>query len=411
MPDPTWRLPLDRDHALARSAGALTFVGGAGDFDAAGRIRRPGDLLGQLAGALENADAALAGEGCSLADAVRVKVLYLAAGELDEWDLLAAAAAGLPAGPLPVISLLPALQPFADQLVQVQVIAVRGWRAGADVRVAEHEAPASHRDRLPGGRVTGALRAGELIATASRTAAWPGTAVPPGLDAPAQSHLVMESLEADLRAVGASLQDAVKMEGYYLGTSLGDWAPLAHARASHFREPGPVATVVPAAVLRPDGAHTRIEVLAMRERRATFDKYVARDDSWPDHVWDWPIELPYRQGLRLRGTAWLGGQVPWEHASNSGAWEHPGDDEAQIHLTMTYVDEILAGFGLGAADLSIGICYFQGGGTPAETATFVERIAGWFDGPLPPLTLVPMTHLHGPESCVEIWGVAAAADS
>ena len=47
-----WSLPLDRGHLLAASAGPLCFVGGAGDFDADGRIRHPDDLGRQLGGAL-----------------------------------------------------------------------------------------------------------------------------------------------------------------------------------------------------------------------------------------------------------------------------------------------------------------------------------------------------------------------
>ena len=50
----SWQLPTTRGHRLAGGAGPLTFVGGAGGFDAMGAIRDPGDLGAQIAVALEN---------------------------------------------------------------------------------------------------------------------------------------------------------------------------------------------------------------------------------------------------------------------------------------------------------------------------------------------------------------------
>src|SRR5262249_47288393 len=111
----------------------------------------------------------------------------------------------------------------------------------------------------------------------------------------------------------------------YLGTTMEQWAGMAAARAASFREPGPAATVVPAQRLAPQGAMTKIEVMAMRESWNGFDKYIPREDHWSKHVWDWPIPLPYRQAIRLRGTIWLGGQVPFLPGSNSGRWIYPGE--------------------------------------------------------------------------------------
>ena len=405
---PNWKLPLEQAGLLAASAGTLSFVGGAGDFDDTGRIRHPDDLHAQIEGALANAGNALAGELCSLDDAVRIKVHYSSDGSVDEWSVLAGIASCLPRDPLPVISLLPVtLQPFAGQRVQVQVIACRGWRELADVRVATRTVPARWRDGVRGDVVTAALRVGEFIATASRSAADLHGETPPGVDAVAQSHAIMTTLEQDLATVGASLQDSVKMEGYYFGTTREQWRPLAEARASHFREPGPPATVVPCHTLWPTGALTKIEVMAMRERRASFDKYIPREDCWPARVWDWPIALPYRQGIRLRDTIWLGGQVPSQPYTNSGLRVHPGDLPQQTRFTMSYVDDILRGFGRRAADLKLAVCYFRSDGGEAATRAFVEILANCIGGPLPPLTLVPQPHMHTPESTVEIWGVAA----
>jgi hypothetical protein len=60
-----------------------------------------------------------------------------------------------------------------------------------------------------------------------------------------------------------------------------EWAPLAEARAGHFKEPGPVATVVPCHELWPEGARTKVEVLGLRDHWNGFDKYIPREDRWP----------------------------------------------------------------------------------------------------------------------------------
>lgn len=123
----------------------------------------------------------------------------------------------------------------------------------------------------------------------------------------------MSTHEATLAELGAGMQDCVKMEGHFFGTTREDWAPLAKARASHFAEPGPPATVVPCQRLNPEGAVTKIDVLAMREKRNSYDKYIPREDYWPDRVWDWPLNLPYRQVIRLRDMIWLGARFHRNH--------------------------------------------------------------------------------------------------
>ena len=52
--------------------------------------------------------------------------------------------------------------------------------------------------------------------------------------------------------LGAGFQDVIKKEGYYFGTTMEQWAGMAATRASYFREPAAVATVVPCHRLYPD---------------------------------------------------------------------------------------------------------------------------------------------------------------
>ena len=402
-----WSLPIGHTHDLAATAGALTFVGGAGDFDSRGRIRNPGDLAKQIDGTAANIAAALAVEHCTLDDAVKLKAFYTAGAEIDDWHVIAALARHFPADPMPAISTVPVpMQPWAGQAIQVQVMAQRGWRALGDIRAAPRPVPPAKRAAFGGRAVTGGLRAGEFIAIANRTAEdGEGVVSHPG-DGVAQSHAIMAMHEATLAALGASFQDSVKMEGYYFGTTREQWAPLAKARASHFREPGPPATVVPCQLLYPQGALTKIEVTAMRELWNGFDKYIPREDHWPKRVWDWPIPLPYRQAIGLRDTIWLGGQVPSRPFSNSGLRVLEGQLQPQVRFTMSYIEDLLRPYGRRPADLKLMVCYFASSGAPEDTEAFVQTLADCVGGALPPMTLIAQPKMHSPENTVEIWGVA-----
>jgi enamine deaminase RidA (YjgF/YER057c/UK114 family) len=400
-----WRLPVSGTHHLSGTAGPLTFVGGAGDFDAAGRIRNPRALEKQIDGTIANLAAALDTESCTLDDVVRLKA-FVPAGS-DEWAAIAGLARHFEADPMPAISTVTeTLQPWTGQAIQVQAIAQRGWRNHGDVRVATRPVPEAKRALFKGRPVTGGLRAGEFIALSNRSAADANGVIAKPDDGIAQSHAIMAMHEETLASLGASFQDCVKMEGYYLGTTMEQWAGMAAARAGYFREPAPVATVVPAERLAPTGAVTKIEVMAMREEWNGFDKYIPREDHWPRHVWDWPIPVPYRQAIRLRGTIWLGGQVPFAPGSNSGRWVYPAELTPQTRVTMGYLQDLLRPFGRGLADIKLLVCYFTSDGTASVTDSFVRTIAECMGGALPPMTLVPKEQMHTAENTVEIWGIA-----
>jgi len=402
-----WRWPIPGPQYLAGTAGRLTFVGGAGDFDAEGAIRHPDALEPQISGAMSNLAAALAIEGCEPADVLRLKVFYKSDGSRDEWEVFAALARHFDRDPLPAITLHPVpLQPFSGQELQVQAIAIRGWRNAGDHRSVTGDVPAKYRRLVAGRKATLGLRAREFIAVPARTAASDKALALAKDDGVEQTRIVMSRLEATLTELGASFQDCVKKEGYYFGKTQAQWAEMAKTRASYFREPGPVATVVPCHALWPAGALTKVEVLAMRESWNGFDKYIPREDRWPHRVWDWPVPLPYRQAIRLRDTIWLGGQVPWATDSNAGRVVLPGQVLAQTQFTMSYIDDLLQAFGKSTADLKLLVAYFTSTGTEAETRSFLATLAACIPGPLPPMTVVPQPHMHTKEMTVEIWGVA-----
>jgi enamine deaminase RidA (YjgF/YER057c/UK114 family) len=402
-----WQLPLDRPHRIAQRAGDYVFIGGAGDFDPRGKIRHKGDLDGQIAGCLRNIADALDTEGLGLDDVIRLKAFYSGDGSADEWEVLAALQKPFATAPAPGITANPVpLQPWKDQLVQVQAIVQKGWRRHPHVRYVLDEVPKALRKRFTVPGVTAGLRAGEMITVPGRTAAAALAGKPMPADRVAQTLAIMQRMGRILGELGAGFQDAIKMEGYYFGTSMEQWRPLAEARASHFREPGPVATVVPCHVLHPKGAHTKVEVLGLRDHWNGFDKYIPREDRWPKRVWDWSIPLPYRQGIRMRDMIWTGGQVPFEPDSNQGRPVFPAELIPQTQFTMVLVEEILRAFGAVMPDLALLVCYFASDGSEKQTRAMADILTATSGGVLPPVTLVPQPHMHSAEMTVEIWGVA-----
>ena len=401
----TWQLPLDHPHRIIGRAGEYLFVGGAGDFDPQGRIRRSGDLEGQIAGAIDNIAAALDSEGCTLADVIRLKAFYLGDEQADEWAVLAAIGNAVGGDPPPAITANPVpLQPWPGQLVQIQAIASRGWREHPHTRAVLDDVPAAHRGAFANPALTAGLRAGEFLAVPGRTA--PGIVDDAPGDAVGQTDIVMDRIGRVLGELGAGFQDAIKMEGYYFGSTYDEWAPLAEARARRFHEPGPVATVVPCHVLQPAGARTKVEVLGLRDHWNGFDKYIPREDRWPKQVWDWPIPLPYRQGIRLRDMIWTGGQVPYEPDANRGRTVFAGELLPQTTFTMRVVEDILRAFGATTSDLALLVCYFTSDGSEASVRAFAELVTACSGGVLPPVTLVPQPGMHDEKMMVEIWGVA-----
>jgi len=373
-----WHLPVGCTHEVAASAALLSFVGGAGDFDHKGRVRCPKDYGGQIKGAIKNIGSALTQENCSLADIIRVKAFVQLSDEVGEAEVTEMLLEVLPDYPAPVISIVPVeIQPFPDQKVQIQVIAMRGWREQECQFV---ESPLDLAGAKTNPTVTRVLRAGEVIATSNRTADHFSVGIKGEMSGEDQSHAITTSLNSDLESVGATLQDSIKMEGYYRGTTREQWTPLAKARASYFSEPGPPATVIPCHLGGHDQTVTRVGVLAMRERRNSYNKYIPREDAWPERVWDWPAELPYRQAQKLRDMIWLGGQVPAQPFSNTGKRVHPGQLLPQARFTMSYISDLLRAFGKVPADLKLLVCYYRRLPDHDETEALVHLLADYCRG-------------------------------
>src|SRR5699024_8417556 len=116
----------------------------------------------------------------------------------------------------------------------------------------------------------------------------------------------------------------------------------------------------------------------------------------------WQIELPYRQAIMLRDTIWLGGQVPKKPDSNSGETILPHQLLPQVRYTMSLISTLLEGFNRDTSHLAMLVCYYTTHEDPGLAEKVINAMAECVNGPLPPITLIPQSHMHTDDAMVEI---------
>ena len=193
----------------------------------------------------------------------------------------------LPARPGPAIGALP-LPPLLElePALRIEAVAAVGERSAT----APADAP-----------FASAVRVDDLVWTSAVTAPDPSTGIV------GQTEAVLESLRALLGAEGAALDDAVKVNIFYVGTgTAADWEVAARTRGAAVSEPAAAATGVPVPTLGDREALTSIEVWAAR---GSSGPPLQREHHWPEGHWDWPIHLPWKHGCRCGNLVTVGGQV------------------------------------------------------------------------------------------------------
>ena len=110
----------------------------------------------------------------------------------------------------------------------------------------------------------GVKAAGQMIFIGGQVALDPEGNVLHKFDLAAQTRIAMENIVAVLREFGASMQDVVKINRWYVaGGTVEEWETAATIMASFFTEPGPAATGNPVPALAYEGLMVEIEVIAM----------------------------------------------------------------------------------------------------------------------------------------------------
>src|SRR5262249_42963566 len=114
-------------------------------------------------------------------------------------------------------------------------------------------------------------------------------------DLVAQTAIAMEHVAQVLAALGADLNDTVKLGTWDRGDGTrATWEPTARHRAAYFTAPGPTVSALPTPSL-PHGDMTRVDAWAMRGANGSR---LARTYAQLHNAWQWPAALPAAIGLQ-----------------------------------------------------------------------------------------------------------------
>lgn len=384
----SWRIPVR--HRQGARHERLMFVGGQADLDAKGNVNHAGDRARQTDACMRHVASVLEALGGRMQDLVKLNVFYAAGTLDDELALLKQIRGHVRAEPPPVISLvaLPRLA-YPGMAVTIDALAIDN-RDGKAPRTAAAPAQFSQ-----------GIRCGELLFVAAQTGRDASGRIQHLDDIASQAQLTIDNIGGVLDALGADLDDVVKLNTWYVGFGTDeDWRRAARIRSEAFRFPGPGATGVPAPGRYPDGGLIRQECWAMR---AADGARLPWSLSWPKGHWDWPMRVTFQQGVKVGGMIFLGGQYACDL---QGLAQAPGDREKQTRITMDFIQSVLAGFGATMDDLVKTTCFYKSDGTPEALHANLAIRSGYFSDPAGATTSVPLMTMGLEGLMLEIEGIA-----
>jgi enamine deaminase RidA (YjgF/YER057c/UK114 family) len=381
-----WRIPVAHRHGTRH--GSLMFVGGQADLDAAGNVNNAGDRARQTDVCMRHVAAVLDALGGRVEDIVKLNVFYVAGTLDDEAALLRQIRRNVRAQPPPVISLvaLPRLA-YPGIALTIDAVAIDGKEPRSAV--------------VPGVDFSQGIRCGEFLFVGAQTARDGSGKIQYLDDIASQAQLTIDNIARVLEAMGAELDDVVKLNTWYVGFGTDeDWRRAARIRSEAFRYPGPGATGVPAPSRYPDGGLIRQECWAMRGEDGARLPWSL---SWPKGHWDWPMRVTFQQGVKVGNMIFLGGQYACDV---KGLAQAPGEREAQTRITMEFICSVLAGFGATMDDLVKTTCFYKSDGTPEALHANLAIRSSCFSEPAAAQTSVPLITMGLEGLMLEIEGIA-----
>jgi enamine deaminase RidA (YjgF/YER057c/UK114 family) len=210
----------------------------------------------------------------------------------------------------------------------------------------------------------------------------------------------MGQLSRILEALGADLDDTVKLSTWYRGDgTYATWEPAARLRAASFAAPGPVMSALATPSL-PPGEMARIEAWAMRSIDSSRPARVYADI---EDAWQWPLEVPVAAGLKCGDLVFVGQQVALD---STGKPTSPGDLMAQTRQVMTSTGKILSVFGLTLDDMVKQNSFYQGEADPETIVSNQRYRSSFYTEPAGASTGVPVPFLPLEELVVSVETVA-----
>ena len=397
---PNWKIGVSHRHGVRH--GRHLFVGGQADLDEQGTVLHPGDLPRQTDAVLRQLAQVVQRLEGRLEDIVKVNVFYRRGSVEDETALLRRISDFLPGEVRPVISLVTLERlPYPGMAIILDAVAVDNRDGQAPRRAADVP---DHWRWPAGAAFSHGVRCGELMFVAAQSALDASGRLQHAGDIVAQARLTIANIGKVLRAMGADLDDVVKLNTWFHGQGTDeDWRRAARVRSEAFRYPGPGATGVPVAQPYPDGALIRQECWAMR---GLDGKRLPRSLSWPVGHWDWPIPVTFQQGVKVGNWIFLGGQYACDIQGKAQA---PGNRVEQARITMDFIGSVLAGFGAGFDDLVKTTCFYASDGTEQALHDNLALRSACFRDPAGPATSVSLETMGLEGLMLEIEGIAILA--
>jgi enamine deaminase RidA (YjgF/YER057c/UK114 family) len=377
-----WLIPVSHKHGIR--SGRMAYVGGQVDKDIKGLVLHHYDLKTQTRVVVNHIRTVLRDLDIALDDVVKLVAFYVTDGSVDEDAFLADLRSQLGTGPAPALTTVPIpYLAYPGMLVEIDTIAMRGEDQTALPRTVS--APSGHW-RLAGPFSQG-LRCGDMIFVSGQVARGPSGEVRHPGDLARQTTDVMEHVGRILSEHGATFDDVVKINSYYVdGGQLDAWRRSIDACRAFFPSPGPVVTGIPLRWL-PDGLVIKSDVIAMLGEDG---RRLARR-SLPEQRHASPlVPAPFSPALQCGEMIYVSGQVSTDAR---GTVLDPDALVPQTHAVMAKVRSLLAEFGLSMDEVVKVNAFFKSGGTAEELNDNLRVRSACFTEPGPATTGISLPAL------------------
>ena len=211
-----------------------------------------------------------------------------------------------------------------------------------------------------------------------------------------QATDVMENVGRILSEHGATFDDVVKINSYYVdGGQLDAWRRTINACRAFFRSPGPVVTGIPLRWL-PDGLVIKTEVIAMLG--ADGRRLPRRSVQGQEHA-SALVPAPFSPALQCGEMIYVSGQVS---ADAMGTVLGPDALVPQTHTVMAKIRSLLSGFGLSLDEVVKVNAFFKSGGTAQELNDNLRVRSACFTEPGPATTGISLPALADQGSMIDV---------
>jgi len=215
-----------------------------------------------------------------------------------------------------------------------------------------------------------------------------------------QTAATLEQLAQVLGALGADLDDIVKLSTWYQGDGTRTtWEPVACKQAEYFTAPGPAISALPTPSL-PHGKMTQVDAWAMR---GADGNRLTRTYAHLPALWQWPGGVSQATGLQCDGLVFVSQQVALDVEGHPVA---PGNLMAQTQQVIESTRSVLTAFGLTLDDMVKQNSFYQGKADPETIVSNQRYRSSFYHEPAGASTGVPLPCLPLQELMVSVETVA-----